>query len=141
MIVHSERSDRLAESSQLLLQACALVDTLFASVFAYRSRCYSRYHLSDLMFQQWTSEPDLLSSSRQLFETACDYMETSESSVEEEFRLLLQRLASHLFRIFNDRLQYLNLCVSLFPTLCLFIIFFSLGVPKRTTVLRGNATD
>ncbi|GJJ12103.1 hypothetical protein Clacol_006344 [Clathrus columnatus] len=109
-----ELANRHAKNPQLLLQASGLVDALFTSAFTYRSQYRPKYQLNKVMTQPWTSEPELLYSLRRLFEATSTYVETSsaqksESSNSEEFLLLLQKLASHLFRIFDDKLQYLNL--------------------------------
>lgn len=112
-IVQSELSDHGTKNPRLLIQACSLVDALFANVFAYRSEYRSRYQLNEIMVQPWTSEPQLLSSVRQLFEVLATYIgsgnaKKSEPSGRDELLLLLQRLASTLFRIFDDRLRYLK---------------------------------
>lgn len=114
--MQSELSNRATRNPRLLIQACGLVDALFTNVFAYRSEYRSRYQLNEIMVQPWTSEPQLLSSVRQLFEATATYIgssnaQKSELSGREELLLLLQRLASALFRIFDDRLRYLKLCV------------------------------
>lgn len=107
----------------LLLQANGLVLALFTNAFDYRSQNRTKYQLSRAFVQPWTSDPSLLHDLRQLFDTTVNFRTRSQNTkifeglsgknIQQDLTDQLRELANCLFRVYDDRLQFMHRCVFL----------------------------
>jgi hypothetical protein len=103
-----------------LVQANGLVLALFTNGFEYRSRNRAQYQLNRVFVQPWTSDPSLLQNLRHLFDITVKLRTRPQTSSMESEGLLgnyniqqdlteqLRELASCLFRVYNDRLEFMD---------------------------------
>ena len=124
-IISSELSSSEASqtSLNLLAQANGLVQALFTNAFQYRTHNRAKYQLSRAFVQPWTSEPNLLLNLRRLFDITVQFrIRVPQPSLAANNGVLgrdnpqdvltpqLRELASYLFRVYSDRLDFLETC-------------------------------
>ena len=105
----------------ILIQANGLVLGLFTSAFEYRSRNRPKYQLSRAFVQPWTSDLSLLQSLRHLFDVTVN-LRPGDSQVsskdgegalgkynmQQELTDQLRGLAGCLFKVYDDRLGFMD---------------------------------
>jgi nuclear pore complex protein Nup133 len=101
------------------LQANALVEALFNNAFNYRSNNRATYQLTQPNVQPWTSDPNLIQELHYLFEVTANMrtqiLAGSDSdeadfgpNIKQELTRQLRELASCLFKVYADRLDFLE---------------------------------